>query len=43
MSELLTGVSGSLPLCSYPDYPHYDMGDTAAAGSYRCAAPATFE
>ena len=40
MSETLTGPSGSLPMCSYPDYPHYRGGDAGNAGSYQCAHPA---
>jgi feruloyl esterase len=40
MSEIVTSASGSRPMCSYPDYPHYESGDPAQAGSYRCAPPA---
>ena len=38
-SEVLTGAAGSLPVCSYPDYPRYEGGDVSQAASYRCAAP----
>jgi feruloyl esterase len=38
-SETVTGADGSLPMCSYPEYPHYESGDPAAAESYRCAEP----
>ncbi|HEX6993124.1 MAG TPA: tannase/feruloyl esterase family alpha/beta hydrolase [Gammaproteobacteria bacterium] len=40
-SEVLTGPSGSLPMCSYPEYPHYDGGDASSAGSYTCRMPAS--
>jgi feruloyl esterase len=39
-SEIVTGPSGSRPMCSYPDYPHYQSGDPAQAASYRCQEPA---
>jgi len=42
-SEVLTGPSGSLPMCSYPEYPHYDGGDVSSAGSYTCRMPASAE
>jgi feruloyl esterase len=38
-SEVVTGAAGSLPLCSYPEYPRYLGGDAAQAVSYRCTAP----
>jgi hypothetical protein len=38
-SETVTGAGGSLPLCSYPEYPRYITGDASAAASYRCSAP----
>jgi len=38
-SETVTGAGGSLPLCSYPEYPRYVTGDASAAASYRCSAP----
>lgn len=40
MSEIVTSASGSRPMCSYPEYPHYVSGDPSQAGSYRCATPA---
>jgi hypothetical protein len=43
MSETVTGASGSLPMCSYPTYPHYESGDPARAVAYRCAMPSTYE
>lgn len=41
MSVSVSSVERSLPMCSYPAYPHYDGGDATQAASYRCAAPAT--
>ena len=41
LSEVVTSASGSRPMCSYPNYPHYESGDPAQAGSYRCATPAS--
>ena len=38
-SEVVTGPSGSRPLCSYPEYPRYVGGAADAAASYTCAAP----
>jgi feruloyl esterase len=38
-SEELTGPSGSLPMCSYPEYPHYVGSDSEDAASFRCAQP----
>jgi len=40
-SETLTGPTGSLPICSYPDYPHYRDGEANDAASYQCARPAS--
>jgi len=40
---VLTGETGSLPMCSYPEYPRYVGGDAAQAGSYTCALPESFE
>ena len=37
MSVTATAGDRSLPLCSYPSYPRFRMGDAAAAGSYSCA------
>jgi feruloyl esterase len=42
-TEVLTGASGSLPLCSYPEYPHFNGGDLADAASYACTLPAMLE
>ena len=38
-SEVVTGSSGSRPLCSYPTYPRYVGGAADVAASYACAAP----
>jgi hypothetical protein len=35
MSVVVTAGANSLPLCSYPAYPHYMSGDAAVAGSMR--------
>jgi hypothetical protein len=43
MSEIVTSASGSGPMCSYPQYPHYDGGDPAQADSYHCAQPAMWK
>ncbi len=43
LSEAVTGASGSLPMCSYPDYPRYSGGDPEVAQSYTCAAPASID
>jgi feruloyl esterase len=43
MSETVTSASGSGPMCSYPEYPHYEGGDPATAGSYHCAKPAMWK
>src|SRR5690606_32047751 len=40
-TEVLTGPSGSLPMCSYPEYPHFNGGDASAAASYTCMMPAS--
>ena len=42
-SVTLTGASGSLPLCSYPEYPRYQGGDAASAASYVCAEPESYD
>ena len=39
----LTGASSSLPLCSYPEYPRYQGGDAAAAASYACTQPESYD
>lgn len=39
MSEVVTGNTGSRPMCSYPEYPRYGSGDPDQAESYRCARP----
>jgi feruloyl esterase len=36
MSVTVTAGDRSLPLCSYPAYPHYTGGPATAATSYRC-------
>ena len=38
-SQVLTGASGSLPLCSYPEYPRYLGGDASTADAYACTMP----
>jgi feruloyl esterase len=40
---MLTGASGSLPLCSYPEYPRYRSGDAASASSYACTMPESID
>lgn len=40
-SEIVTGSTGSRPMCSYPTYPRYVGGVAEAAGSYVCAAPSS--
>lgn len=40
ISETVTSASGSGPMCSYPQYPHYDGGDATQASAYHCANPA---
>jgi hypothetical protein len=42
-SVTLTGASGSLPLCSYPEYPRYQGGDAASAASYACTQPESYD
>ena len=36
MSVTVTAAEKSLPLCSYPAYPRYVIGDVKSAGSYQC-------
>lgn len=36
MHGVVTAGERSLPLCSYPAYPHYTGGPAGDAGSYRC-------
>jgi len=38
-TERVTGPAGSLPLCSYPEYPRYRSGSPTDAASYACAEP----
>ena len=38
-TEQVTAGNRSLPMCSYPEYPHYVGGAPEAAASYRCEAP----
>lgn len=35
----VSGNSGTRPMCSYPDYPHYGGGDANQASSYACRRP----
>lgn len=39
MSVQVSGSSGTRPMCSYPDYPHYQGGDVNQAQSYACSRP----
>jgi len=41
MSVTVTAGDKSLPLCSYPAFPRYTMGDPASASSYQCASPSS--
>jgi feruloyl esterase len=36
MSVEVSGATGTRPMCSYPDYPHYQGGDASQAAAYRC-------
>lgn len=39
-SVTVTSPAGtSLPMCSYPEYPHYRTGDAGDASSYECTRP----
>jgi feruloyl esterase len=38
-SQVVTGAAGTLPMCSYPEYPRYVVGDASLADSYICATP----
>ena len=38
-SVIVTGKSGSRPMCSFPAYPRYKGGDRSMAASFTCAAP----
>jgi pimeloyl-ACP methyl ester carboxylesterase len=40
---VVTGDSGSLPMCSYPEYPRYVSGDASSADAYECAMPEGLE
>jgi pimeloyl-ACP methyl ester carboxylesterase len=40
-SEVVSGPSGSRPMCSYPEYPRYTGGPADAAASYACTAPSS--
>jgi feruloyl esterase len=40
-SEVVSGPSGSRPMCSYPEYPRYMGGPPDAAASYACTAPSS--
>jgi feruloyl esterase len=40
MQSRVTAGARSLPLCSYPAYPHYVDGPAGEAASYVCRAPA---
>lgn len=36
---VLQGQTGSIPMCSYPEYPAYQGGDVKLAPSYKCSLP----
>jgi hypothetical protein len=38
-SETVSAGTRTLPMCSYPEYPHYRSGDASRAESYACTAP----
>jgi feruloyl esterase len=38
-SEIASAGTRTLPMCSFPEYPHYKGGDASQAGSYACTAP----
>jgi pimeloyl-ACP methyl ester carboxylesterase len=38
-SEVASAGARSMPMCSYPEFPRYQGGDTGQAGSYACTAP----
>jgi feruloyl esterase len=42
MAETVTSPDGSLPLCSYPQYPHYRGGNPRSASAYECASPVSY-
>jgi feruloyl esterase len=42
-SEVVSAGARSMPMCSYPEFPRYQGGDTSLAGSYACAAPASLK
>jgi feruloyl esterase len=39
----VTAGTRSMPMCSYPEYPHYKGGDLNQAASYACTAPASLK
>ncbi len=39
MSVEVSGMSATRPMCSYPQYPHYQGGDANSAASYLCTKP----
>jgi feruloyl esterase len=39
----VTAGARSMPMCSYPEYPHYRGGDLNQAASYACTAPASLK
>ncbi|MEO6080526.1 MAG: tannase/feruloyl esterase family alpha/beta hydrolase [Steroidobacteraceae bacterium] len=36
----VSGDTGTRPMCSYPEYPHFKGGDATKAASYACRRPA---
>lgn len=36
MSVEVSGPAGTRPMCSYPEYPHYQGGDASKAAAYQC-------
>lgn len=39
MAVTVLGEDRSLPMCSYPHYPHYNGGDVSLDASYSCVSP----
>lgn len=38
-AEVVTGNTDSGLMCSYPEYPHYQKGETSLAASFQCEKP----
>jgi hypothetical protein len=41
-SEVVSAGTRTMPMCSYPEYPHYNRGDINQASSYACKAPSSY-